>query len=81
MASFWHLLALPYVVLTWVHGAIGLCGNRTFPLLMICLLTLTLARVCCAEPFGYKGGPDIENIGEINELLRQHPYDLVPRNN
>jgi hypothetical protein len=43
---------------------------------MICVLHLALGCVCRAEPFGHKGGPDIENIGEINELLRQQPYDL-----
>ncbi len=49
---------------------------RTVLILMLCVLNLAVARVCGAEPFGHKDGPDIENIGEINELLRQHPYDL-----
>ena len=50
--------------------------NRTALLLMICVVNLALACQCRAEPFGHKGGPDIENIGEMKELLRQHPYDL-----
>ncbi|MHC1727261.1 MAG: hypothetical protein AB9866_14845 [Syntrophobacteraceae bacterium] len=50
--------------------------NRTNLILLICVLNLASACVCCAEPFGHKGGPDIENIGEVNGLLRQHPYDL-----
>ena len=50
--------------------------SHTALLLMICVLNLALTSVCCADPFGHKGGPDIENIGEMNELLRQHPYDL-----
>jgi hypothetical protein len=45
-------------------------------LFMICMLNLALSSVCFGEPFGHKGGPDIENIPEINELLRQQPYDL-----
>ena len=49
---------------------------RTALILVICVIKLALAPVCGAEPFGHKGGPDIENIGEINQLLRQHPYDL-----
>jgi len=43
---------------------------------IICLLSILLPAACGAEPFGHKGGPDIENITEINELLRQHSYDL-----
>jgi hypothetical protein len=50
--------------------------KSTVFLLMICVLKLVSAPICCAEPFGHKGGPDIENIGEINKLLREHPYDL-----
>jgi hypothetical protein len=50
--------------------------SRIFFLLVFCILKLGSAPVACAEPFGHKGGPDIENIGEINELLRQHPYEL-----
>jgi hypothetical protein len=64
---------------------VRLCGDwnimvsrlvRAVLILMICVLNLTLVCVCYAEPFGHKDGPDIENIGEINEFLRQQPYDL-----
>lgn len=50
--------------------------SRTALILMICVLNLALVCVCRAEPFGHKGGPDIENIGEINGILRQQPHDL-----
>ncbi len=40
------------------------------------MLNLSVAPICRAEPFGHKNGPDIENLSEINELLRHHPYDL-----
>jgi len=49
---------------------------RTILILMICAINLGMAPVCAAESFGHKGGPDIENIGEINQLLQQNPYDL-----
>jgi hypothetical protein len=50
--------------------------SRSALLLVIYVLSLAPATVCGAEPFGHKGGPDIENIAEIDSLLRQHPYDL-----
>jgi hypothetical protein len=52
---------------------------RRFPAMVvfICILVISPAgRLLFAQPFGHKGGPDIVNISEIMELLRQEPYDL-----
>ena len=44
---------------------------------VVCSLGLALSgNPVRAQTFGHKGGPDIVNIGEINNLLRQDPYDL-----
>ncbi|MGA7876240.1 MAG: hypothetical protein WCA08_11305 [Desulfoferrobacter sp.] len=43
----------------------------------ICILvSATSGRRAFAQPFGHKGGPDIVNINEIINLLRQDAYDL-----
>ena len=43
----------------------------------ICILvSATWGNCVFAQPFGHKGGPDIVNISEIINLLRQDAYDL-----
>jgi len=46
-------------------------------LIFICILASAIStpRVF-AQPFGHKGGPDIANVGDISELLREDAYDL-----
>ncbi len=45
--------------------------------IFICILvSATSGRRAFAQPFGHKGGPDIVNIKEIINLLRQDAYDL-----
>jgi hypothetical protein len=44
---------------------------------IVCSLGLAASAASVrAQVFGHKGGPDIANIGEINNLLRQDAYDL-----
>jgi hypothetical protein len=52
--------------------------KRWFAVLLItCVLgPLAPTTAALAQPFGHKGGPDISNIGEITNLLRQDAYDL-----
>jgi hypothetical protein len=52
--------------------------KRALTLLMvICSLGLpATSSSVLAQAFGHKGGPDIANIGEISDMLRQDAYDL-----
>ena len=43
---------------------------------LLVLLLLIAATTIFGAPFGHKKGPDIENIDEISEMLRQDTYDL-----
>jgi hypothetical protein len=44
---------------------------------VICSVGIAASATCVfAQAFGHKGSPDIANIGEINNLLRQDAYDL-----
>ena len=47
--------------------------SKTTLLLLLVLLCTTTA---ISAPFGHKFGPDIENIDEVSELLRQDSYDM-----
>lgn len=45
--------------------------------MLICsLIAAAPAPSAFSQTFGHKGGPEIENIGEIMNLLRKDPYEL-----